>query len=122
VNNVIQQKSYDFAIRIVKTSKYLHESKREYILSRQLLKSGVAIGAMIEESIGAQTHKDFYAKLTIAYKEARETKFWLRLLDDTSYLDKTEAESLLENCEEILRIIGSIQKTLKLKLNLNPNP
>ncbi len=79
-NNIIQRKSYDFAIRIVRIYKYLCEEKKEYTLSKQLLRSGTSIGANVEEAIGGQSEKDFFAKLTIAYKEARETKYWIRLL------------------------------------------
>ena len=84
--NIIQIKSYAFAVRIVKVYKYLCEEKKEYVLSKQLLRSGTSIGANIEEAIGGQTDKDFFAKLTIAYKEARETHYWIRLLTDTDYI------------------------------------
>lgn len=82
-------------------------------MSKQLLRCGTSIGANIEEAIGGQTEKDFFAKLTISYKEARETHYWIRLLKDTSYLSNEEAQSLLIDIEELLRIIGSIQKTLR---------
>jgi len=116
-NNIVQEKSYQFAIRIVKLYKYLCEDKKEFVLSKQLLRSGTAIGANIEEAIGRQSEKDFFAKLTIAYKEARETHYWIRLLTDTDYLKKEQSESVLTDVEELLRIIGSIQKTMKKKLN-----
>ena len=112
-DNVVQIKSYAFAVRIVNVYKYLSEEKKEYVLSKQLLKCGTSIGANIEEAIGGQTEKDFFAKLTISYKEARETHYWIRLLKDTSYLSNEEAQSLLIDIEELLRIIGSIQKTLR---------
>ena len=111
--NVIQDKSYNFAIRIVKLYKHLSEEKREFVLSKQLLRSGTSIGANVEEAIGGQSRKDFFAKLTIAYKEARESKYWIRLLKDTDYLSDKESESLLNDLEEILKIIGSIQKTVR---------
>ena len=111
--NIIQIKSYAFAVRIVKVYQYLCEEKKEYVLSKQLLRSGTSIGANIEEAIGGQSGKDFYAKLTIAYKEARETHYWVRLLTDTNYLSKEENESLLYDIDELLKIIGSIQKTLR---------
>ncbi|MNS37011.1 hypothetical protein D3C72_692110 [compost metagenome] len=113
--NVIQVKSYAFAVRIVKVYQYLCEEKKEYVLSKQLLRSGTSIGANIEEAIGGQSDKDFFAKLTIAYKEARETHYWIRLLTDTNYISKKENESLLNDINELLRIIGSIQKTLRSK-------
>ena len=110
---MVQIKSYAFEVRIVNVYKYLLEEKKEYVLSKQLLRCGTSIGANIEEAIGGQTEKDFFAKLTISYKEARETHFWTRLLKDTSYLSNEEAQSLLIDIEELLRIIGSIQKTLR---------
>ncbi len=111
--NVIVSKSYAFAVKIVKLYKYLCEEKKEYTLSKQLLRSGTSIGANIEESQGGQSRKDFFAKLTISYKEARETKYWLRLLTDTNYLEREKSETLINDCEELLRIIGSIQKTIR---------
>ena len=115
-NNIIRDKSYAFAVRIVKLYKYLCDEKKEYTLSKQLLRSGTSIGANIEEAIGGQSEKDFFAKLTISYKEARETHYWIRLLTDTDYLSKKESKSLLKDVEELLKIIGSIQKTMKNKL------
>jgi four helix bundle protein len=116
-DNIIRDKSYAFAIRIVKLYKYLCEEKKEFILSKQLLRSGTSIGTNIEEAIGGQSEKDFYSKLTIAYKETRETHYWIRLLTDTEYLTKEQSDSILNDIEELLRIIGSIQKTMKSKLN-----
>ena len=115
--NVIQEKSYAFAIRIVKLYRYLTEKKNEYVLSKQVLRSGTSIGANIEEGIGGQTEKDFFAKLNVAYKEARETHYWLRILRDTNYLSDRESKAILGNCDELLKIIGSIIKTMKTKLN-----
>lgn len=112
-DNIVQIKSYAFAVRIIKVFKYLSESKKEFVLSKQLLRCGTSIGANIEEAIGGQSGKDFFAKLTIAYKEARETHYWIRLLKDTDYLSIEEADSLLKDVDELLRIIGSIQKTLR---------
>ncbi len=114
--NIIQDKSYQFAIKIVNTCKILQTTQREFVLSNQLLRSGTSIGANIEEAIGGQSRKDFYAKLTISYKEARESKYWIRLLIDTNQLDAILGKELLENIEEILRIIGSIQKTMNSEL------
>jgi len=119
-DNVMQEKSYVFAVRIVNATRYLVDQKKEYILSKQLLRSGTSIGANIEEAIGGQSDKDFYAKLNIAYKEARETHYWLRLLKDTAYFDEKQANSLLQDCEELLKLSGSILKTMKAKFNL-PN-
>lgn len=115
--NLVKDKSYAFAIRIVKLYKYLCEEKKEFVLSKQLLRSGMAIGANIEVAIGGQNEKDFFAKLTIAYKETREAHYWIRLLNDTDYITKEQSVSILTDIEELLRIIGSIQKTIKSKLN-----
>ena len=112
-DNIIASKSYKFAVRIVKLSKFLIEEKKEYILSKQIIRSGTSIGANIEEAIGGQSKKDFVAKLSISYKEARETHYWLRLLTDTDYISKEQSESLLNDCNELLKIIGSIIKTTK---------
>ena len=112
-NNVVKTKSYDFAVRIVKLYQYMIAEKREYALSKQILRSGISIGANIEEAIGGQSKKDFTAKLSISYKEARETHYWLRLLTDTGYILNKHSASLLNDCEELLKIIGSIIKTMK---------
>tara|TARA_R110001583_G_C5491088_1_gene394794 strand:+ start:21 stop:371 length:351 start_codon:yes stop_codon:yes gene_type:complete len=111
--NIVQVKSYAFAIKIVNTFKVLQQDSKEFVLSKQLLRAGTSIGANIEEAIGGQSRKDFFAKLTIAYKEARETKYWIRLLTDTKYLDKETSRILLEDIEELLRIIGSNQKIIR---------
>ncbi len=115
-DNIIQKKSYALAVRIVKVYQHLCKEKNEYFLSKQLLRSGTSIGANVEEALGGQSQKDFFAKLSIAYKEARETHYWIRLLSDTGHLSIHEKTSLLTNVEEILKIIGAIQKTLKEKL------
>ena len=114
-DNVIQIKSFAFEVKIVKVCQVLVEEKKEFVLSKQLLRAGTSIGANIEESIGGQSEKDFFAKLTISYKEARETHYWIRLLTATDYLTKDKGDSLLQDVEELLKIIGSIQKTLRLK-------
>lgn len=114
--NLIQQKTYDFALKIINTSKQMQMNK-EFVLSRQLLKSGTSIGANVEEAIGGQSRKDFLSKISIAYKEARETKCWLRLLRDSNSIDTAHSDELLYQVEEILRIIGSIQRTTKSKLS-----
>ena len=111
--NIVQVKSYAFAIKIVNTFKVLQQDSKEFVLSKQLLRVGTSIGANIDEAIGGQSRKDFFVKLTIAYKEARETKYWIRLLTDTKYLDKETSRILLEDIEELLRIIGSNQKTIR---------
>lgn len=106
-------KSYAFAIRIVKLHRYLNKKKVEKELLAQLLRSGTSIGANIEEAIGGQSKSDFIHKLSIAYKESRETSYWIRLLKDTDVLDAKLAYSFLEEIEELKRILASILKTSK---------
>jgi len=112
-DNIIQTKTFEFAIRIINLYKFLSTEKKEFVVSKQVLRSGTSIGANVEEAIGGQSKNDFSAKLAIAYKEARETKYWLRLLHATGYIENQMFESLMNDMEEILRIIGSIQKTMK---------
>lgn len=112
-DNIIQQKSFAFAIRIVNLYKYLSNEKKEFVLSKQLLRSGTSIGANIEESIGGQSEKDFLSKISIAYKETRESIYWLKLLQETDYLSEEQASSLLNDAEEICKIISKIQITIK---------
>jgi four helix bundle protein len=87
------------------------------VLSKQLLRCGTSVGANIEEAIGGQSSKDFFAKLNVSYKEARETMYWLRLLKDSDILSEKESDSLMTDCDELLKIIGTIIKTMKVKLN-----
>ncbi len=112
-NNVIQEKSFAFAIRIVNAYKFLITEKKEFVLSKQMLRSGTSIGANVEEAIGGQSKKDFISKISIAYKESRETLYWIKLLNETDYLSKEMADSLLIDAEEICKIIGKIQLTMK---------
>ncbi|WP_025124059.1 four helix bundle protein [Myroides odoratimimus] len=119
--NIIQTKTYDFAVRTIRLYKHLSATKKEYVLSKQLLRSGTSIGANVEEALGAQTEKDFYAKLSIAYKEARETHYWIRLLADTDFLTIREKNSLLQDLDEILKIIGSIRITIQNKERVAQN-
>lgn len=120
-DNIIQEKSFAFAIRIVNLYKYLTNEKKEFVLSKQILKSETSIGANIEESIGAQSDKDFLNKISISYKEARESIFWLKLLQATNYLSAEETESLLSNAEEICKILGKIQISMKNRVASNTN-
>ncbi len=112
-NNIILDKSYLFALRVVKLFRYLCVEKKEYHLSKQLVRSGTSIGENIEEAIGGSSRNDFKAKLDIAHKEARETRFWLRLLRDSNILELKAANSMIEDCEELIRILATILKTLK---------
>ncbi|MEI2759013.1 MAG: four helix bundle protein [Bacteroidia bacterium] len=114
---MIQEKSLAFAIRIVKLYKLLAENKKEYVLSKQLLRSGTAIGALTREGEHAQSKADFLNKMNIALKEANETLYWLILLKETEYLSQLEFQSIYIDAEELLKILVSIVKTTKAKLN-----
>ena len=111
--NIVQQKSYEFALRIIQLNKMVIKNSKEYVIAKQILRSGTSIGANIEEAIGAQSRRDFKAKLSISYKEARETHYWLRLLRDSQIIEQQISTSLITDCNELLKIIGSIIKTLK---------
>jgi len=106
--NVVKEKSFAFAVRVVNMYRHLTEHRKEFVLSKQVLRSGTSIGANVEEAIGGQSRADFVSKLSIAYKEARETSYWLRLLRETKYLDESEVASILNDLDELLRIIASI--------------
>ena len=115
-DNIIKEKSFKFSLRIIKLYKYLCEEKKEFVLSKQVLRSGTSIGANIEEAIGGISKKDFLNKLYTSYKEARETDYWLRLLRESEYLDKKLADSLCKDCEELIKITGKIISTSKANL------
>ncbi len=115
--SIIQKKSYSFSIRIVNLYKYLVKEHKEYTLAKQLLRCGTSIGANVEEASGGQSKKDFLSKLSIAYKEARETRYWLRILKDTEYINNNMFISLFNDCEEILKILSKIQTTVKTNLD-----
>jgi len=114
--NAIEAKSFDFAIRIVKLYQYLTNEKKEFVLSKQLLRSGTSIGANVAEAERAQSQADFYAKMSIALKEANETDYWLRLLYKTDYLTENEYNSINKNINEIIALLVSITKTVKSSL------
>ena len=116
-DNIIQIKSYDFALRIIKLNQFLVSNQKEFSISWQLLHSGTSIGANVEEAIDGTTKKDFKYKLSISYREARESHYWIRLLRDTDYISQEQASSLLKDCDKLLKIIGSIIKTTKANLN-----
>ena len=114
--NAIEAKSFDFAIRIVKLYQYLTNEKKEFVLSKQLLRSGTSIGANVAEAERAQSQADFYSKMSIALKEANETDYWLRLLYKTDYLTENEYNSINKNINEIIALLVSITKTVKSSL------
>ncbi|AYA35895.1 four helix bundle protein [Hymenobacter oligotrophus] len=106
--NVILAKSYAFAVRMLKLHKHLRMAQQEHIVSKQVVRSGTSFGANVEEAIGAISKADFSAKMSIAYKEARETSYWLRLLHDAEYLEARMFESLHNDCQELCRILFAI--------------
>ena len=113
MDNVIENKSFQFAIRIVRLYKFLCEEKKEYILSKQLLRAGTSIGANVTESQQAQSKPDFVSKISIALKEASETKYWIKLLGATEYLSENQTTSILDDCVEIEKILVTILKSAK---------
>lgn len=112
--NVLYDKAYRFAIRIVRAYQYLTEGKREFVLSKQLLKSGTSIGANVAEANGAISTADFSAKMSIAYKECLETKYWLSLLKDTDYIEEKAFQSAFKDADEIGAMLFSILRTTRL--------
>lgn len=109
----LKNKSYAFALRIVKLSQYLRTKKKEFVLSKQLLRSGTSIGAMIREAEFGQSKPDFISKMSIALKEANESIYWLCLLHDAAYLDEQQFHSLNTDCEELIKMLVSTVKTAK---------
>ena len=114
--NIIKTKSFCFSLRIVKLYKYLKETHNEYVLSKQILRSGTAIGALIYESEHAESKADFIHKLSIALKEANETNYWLELLHQSEFISTKEFESIYKDLEELLKLLVSIIKTSKQNL------
>ncbi len=111
--NVIAEKSKAFALRIIRLARFLSEEKHEYVLSRQILRSGTSIGANIREAARGQSRADFYTKLTIALKEADETAYWLELLHESGYIPTKAYDSLYADSQELIRLLTAITRTLK---------
>ncbi|RAJ95900.1 four helix bundle protein [Larkinella arboricola] len=109
--SIIQGKTFAFGVRTVNLYKWLVDNQVPYKIAEQLLRSGTSIGANVEEATGGYSRKDFSAKIGIAYKEARETRYWLRLLQATDYLNERMATSMLNDCEELIKILSSILLT-----------
>ena len=112
-DSIIQSKSKSFAVRIVRLCQYLRNERREFVLSKQLLRCGTSIGANVHEAKYAQSTDDFISKNSIALKEASETEYWLDLLFETEYLTKAEYDSIAGDCVELMRLLASIVKTTK---------
>ena len=111
--NVVEEKSFQLAIRIVKLYQYLRSQRKEFVLSKQLLRSGTSIGANIAEAQQAQSRADFLSKSNIALKEAAETEYWLRLLHATDYLEEREFRSVYNDCEQVKKLLVAIVKSTK---------
>lgn len=118
--NILREKSYRFAIDVIGVYKQLAEKEKDRIISRQLLRSGTSVGANVEEAVGGISRKDFLCKLTIAYKEAREANYWLRILRDTGDLEKSKADDLVEDSYELIRIMAKTQLTMKRNQESSP--
>jgi four helix bundle protein len=116
--NVIKDKSFSFALRIVKLCRYLNDEKREYVLSKQLLRSGTAVGALVREAEQAESKADFIHKLAIALKEANETDYWIDLLHQSESLSLKEYESIHPEITELIKLLTSIIKTSREKLKM----
>ena len=111
--SVLRDKSYEFAIEIVKLSQFLQTEKKEFVLSRQILRSGIAIGALLREAEYGQSKADFVNKVSISLKEANETEYWLLILKDTEYLEKDQFNDLHKSCKELMAMLISSIKTMK---------
>jgi four helix bundle protein len=110
--NITLEKTYAFSLRIVKMYQFLAQEKKEYVLSKQLLRSGTSVGANTAEAHGGISDADFSFKIGIAYKETLEIRFWIRLLFDSGYLDQTQFDSILKDCEEVSKILYAILKKM----------
>jgi four helix bundle protein len=115
--NIVKNKSFGFAVRIVKLYQYLCEHKKEFVLSKQLLRSGTSVGAMVREAEHAESKLDFKHKMAIAQKEINETMYWLELLVATDYLTNEQFESVNANAVEIIKLITAIIKSTKSNIN-----
>lgn len=115
--NIIKQKSFGFAVRVVRLYRFLCENKREFVLSKQLLRSGTGVGAMVREAEHAESKVDFKHKLSIAQKEINESLYWLELLKETGYLAAQQFDDIVEPATEVLKLLTSIIKTTKNNMN-----
>ena len=116
-DSLLHAKSYVFALRIIRMTKFLRENKQEFILSKQILRSGTAIGALVRESEFAQSRPDFINKLSVELKEANETDYWLNLLKDSDYIANNSFDSIDSDCGELIALLISSIKTVKNNMN-----
>ena len=117
--NVIVEKSKAFALRIIKMYQFIVKEEKEFVLSKQVLRSGTSIGANVKEAIRGQSKPDFYAKMNIALKEASETEYWLELLHESGYIEEQAFQSIYDDCQELIKILVSITKTQKYNSECN---
>ncbi len=115
-DNIVASKSYAFALRIIKLYKYLISEQKEYVLSKQVLRSGTAIGALIREAEHAESKADFIHKMAIALKEANETEYWLMLLKDSEYISEKNHNSIYPDSVELIKLLASIVKSTKERI------
>ena len=116
MESIVKEKSYKFAVRMVKLYQHLNVEKREYVMSKQIVRSATSIGANVREALQGQSKADFTAKMSIALKEASETEYWLELLRDTGYLSESAYNSIQKDCAEIAKMLTSIVKTSRKKI------
>ena len=109
--NIVLQKSKSFALRCIKLYRYMVDNKREFVMSKQLLRSGTSIGANVKEALRGQSRADFASKMNIALKEASESEYWIELLSESDYLTKEQGADILGDCQELIRLLTSIVKT-----------
>jgi four helix bundle protein len=112
--NIVKDESFKFAVRVINLYKFLCNDKKEYVLSKQVLRSGTSIGSNIEEADGGITMSDYSKKISMAYKEAKETNYWIRLLWETDYIDSKIFNSLRKDCDELCKLLFSILKTTRI--------
>lgn len=119
--SLVYEKAFKFSINIVDLYKYLNQDKNEYVISKQILRSGTSIGSNIKEGLQAQSRRDFLNKMSISLKEASETEYWLELLIATNYIDADASKILITECKEMNRMLSSIVKTTKMNLKISDN-
>lgn len=115
--NVLQTKSFAFAVKVVKLCIRIQKAEKEFVLTKQLMRSGTSVGANIEESIGGRSDKDLFHRIVISYKEARESHYWIRLLFEADLMEENVKNNLLADVDELLRILGASKRTLKQNMN-----
>jgi len=115
--SIVAEKSKAFALKVIQLYEYMSTKKNEFVLSKQILRSGTSIGANISEALAGISEKDYYAKMYIAFKESNETKYWLELLFESEYINKEQYDYLYSDCIELVKILSSITKTTRSKLN-----